>query len=328
MNPNSLNVRRMLQLLQVVESGSINRAALQLHISQPALTRSINQLEQELGVLLLDRSVKGVAPTPYGELLLEHARNVRANIASAVTDIETMRDSQVHSLRVGVTSGVVWLLTQAISLVQMQNRKLTIKAVEGHTANLHAQLRLGELDVVICSKTDRLDKSLVSETIFEQGFSLWVRAAHPFAGQDNLTLEQLSDADWVVPQTDSRLRSVLDNEFSRARVRLTGAVTECSSQFLIRGLLLEQDRIALLSDRALELERQLGLAVTLQGGFSFERRSYEFVTRQGIQSAAVRMLKAQLKSLLPAAPASLETAAASARSRSSRPTKGNARADR
>ncbi len=69
-----MDMRQIRHLLAVAEHGNILRAAAAIHISQPALSRSIQNLEHELGVKLLERGPRGVAPTVYGTALLKHAR--------------------------------------------------------------------------------------------------------------------------------------------------------------------------------------------------------------------------------------------------------------
>ena len=71
-----MDVRKLSQFVAIVEAGSLSRAAVRLHIAQPALTHAVQALEEELGVPLLERHARGVALTEFGELLVDHARTI------------------------------------------------------------------------------------------------------------------------------------------------------------------------------------------------------------------------------------------------------------
>jgi DNA-binding transcriptional LysR family regulator len=292
-----LNVRRLLQLLQVVESGSINKAASELRITQPALTRSLRALEESLGLLLLDRTAKGVVPTPYGELLLSHARIIRANLNSAATDIESMSDPRGTSLRAGVTSGVCWILMRAVDRLQASKPDLIIKTIEAHTVNLLAQLRLGEIDVAICPATSTSEPDLEKEPLFTQEFCLWVRSSHPLLGKKRLTLSDLANETWIVPQRDSVLRTRLEAAFAREKVTLTGPIIECSSHLMILELLAASDRIALLSRMTLDVGQKVGLFERLEGEFQFTNQMYTRFLRRGAHAPATRDLTDTLRQI-------------------------------
>jgi DNA-binding transcriptional LysR family regulator len=290
MNTLDLNVHRLLQLLQIVESGSINKAAHALNISQPALTRSIRTLERSLNVLLLDRSVKGVVPTPQGSLLVASARAIKANLNQAIGNIQIMSADRIKVLRVGTTSGVGWLITEAIERLQVLHPALGVRAIEAHTGNLLAQLKLGEVDLVLCPSVDDPEPGIEGEPMFAQDFCLWVRKSHHLAGRSDLTLPDLAAEPWIVPQRESRLRAQLDSMLREAHVKLSGPVLECSSHMMARELLVRHDRIAVLARTTLEIERRAGFLDRLEGRWSFPFQSYTCYARSADRTLELQTL--------------------------------------
>ncbi|HVY56481.1 MAG TPA: LysR family transcriptional regulator, partial [Xanthobacteraceae bacterium] len=83
--------RQFQNLLMVIEKGSLGKAAEALHISQPALTKSMRRLEDQLGVPLFYRDARGMRPTVYGEALHAHAQGIAIGIDQALRDIAALR---------------------------------------------------------------------------------------------------------------------------------------------------------------------------------------------------------------------------------------------
>src|SRR5262245_57450780 len=83
------------RLLAVVQAGSMGKAAKQLATSQPAISRSISDLESTIGVRLLDRTPQGIEPTPYGRALLKRSISVFDELAQGIKDIRFLADPSV-----------------------------------------------------------------------------------------------------------------------------------------------------------------------------------------------------------------------------------------
>ena len=98
-----LNLRDLNVLMTVARCGSMGRAAAQLSVSQPAISKAIADLEYALGVRLLDRSQRGVEPTVYGRALLDRGLNAFDELKQAVKHIEFLADPTAGEVRVGAT---------------------------------------------------------------------------------------------------------------------------------------------------------------------------------------------------------------------------------
>jgi DNA-binding transcriptional LysR family regulator len=269
-----------MHLLEVIEQRSINRAAQTLNISQSALSRSINLLERALGMPLLERSARGVGPTAYGELLVVHARTIRANLGQTLTDMEAIAGHRQGEIKIGATMAASALMGTALERLQASNPRLSVRAIETNTTDLVTLVRIGELDVAIAPSSEVPEADLLEERLARQDFHLWVRAAHPLLRRRGLTLADLSEQAWIIPQRESSLRRRLDMELRKANVALSGPITETSSLHLVRSLLMRNNRIAMLSAGVMEMERKAGLLKILKGRWAFPARSYSYYVRQ------------------------------------------------
>src|SRR5262249_23044961 len=153
-------------------------------------------------------------------------------------------------------------------------------AIETNTTDLVTLVRIGELDVAIAPSSEVPEADLVEERLLTQDFHLWVRPTHPLLRRRGLTLADLSEHAWVIPQREGSLRRRLDRESGRANVSLPGRLAETSSLHRARGLLMRGDRIALLAGSVLAMERKPGLLKILKGGWSFPPRPYSYYVRQ------------------------------------------------
>jgi len=271
-----VNVRRLLHFLSVVEAGSMNKAAMAVGLSQPALTRSIQSLEEALGVLLLDRSAKGVVPTMQGQRILAHARALRSDLARAAFEIEELTSDAGRTLRIGVTSGVCWLSTRAIDVILAQSPRLNVKAVEGYTANLLAELELGALDVAVCpSAAVSLGPKTVSRRVFHQRFCLWVNRDHAILEKPHIELRDLTGFKWILPLRESVSSGRLHKAFKAEGAYPEGSFIECSSHLMILEMLTQTNHIAFMSEMAFDVAARAGVVARLNGEFGFAPQVYE-----------------------------------------------------
>src|ERR1700761_9347173 len=101
-----IRIRHVAHFVRVVEQGSIGKAAKLLNISQPALTKSLHQLERDINAVLLERSRNGVRPTVYGDCLYKHAKRVETELVRAEQEIEELRGTHRGIVSVGAIPAV------------------------------------------------------------------------------------------------------------------------------------------------------------------------------------------------------------------------------
>ncbi|WP_339757274.1 LysR family transcriptional regulator [uncultured Hoeflea sp.] len=155
----SLLNRRLLHFLTVYETGNIKRAADLINISQPALSMSLRQLEEELGSELFQRQARGVVPTEAGEVLYRYASSIRQSARLAGEEIVALASGRLSRLRLG--AGVAWtttVLPDVLINLQRQFEGMSIDMVTGVGDQLAALFLAGNIDVLLAAGSmPRLD---------------------------------------------------------------------------------------------------------------------------------------------------------------------------
>ncbi|WP_161141826.1 LysR family transcriptional regulator [Propylenella binzhouense] len=279
----SRNIPTMLSLLKITEHGSINKAAEVLHISQPALTRSVGRLEAVLGVPLLERTARGVHATPFGEVVLARARNIEIELRNAERDIAALRNSVAGALRIGATPLVAgYFMPAALEAIYSAFPETPVRLVEGTRPELLGMLRRKELDFVVSTfPFDQKEPDLDQHPLFELDLRVVVRASHPLATSERLLLRDIAHYRWILPRADSALYKRVERDFLRAGVAFPGSVIETSSLETTRSLVTATDLVAILPLRAVTPAVANGTLAILSGDWSFEHRTVGVFLREG-----------------------------------------------
>ena len=190
--------------LSVADVGNITTAAENLCISQPALTKSIQKLESEVGSKLFTRIPKGVQLTKAGEIMLHHARVMDNEYRHANERIAQLSGTDRGSLRVG--AGPIWLvkiLPPVVAEFQRAHPEVTVSLMGGVIDTLVPALVSGDLDV-ICVSLDFPERAdVVKMPLFNINHIVIVDPSHPMAGQNNVTAADLNRQRWLVLKSDS-----------------------------------------------------------------------------------------------------------------------------
>jgi DNA-binding transcriptional LysR family regulator len=255
-------------LRTAVEQGSINRAASLIGISQPALTRRIKRLELYLGVRVLDRTARGVFPTPFGEALVNHTRSIDAELERAKSAIDMLKGGVGGQIRCGGTIGSLNLLMpMALNELQRSRPNIHARIVEGVPATLMAMLRLGELDVIVCSKSDDLaEPDLVAHSIGRDQIDIFARRGHRLHGRrDNSIKTLVESASWILPNVSAELYKVIQREFAALQLEMPKKFVETSSSVMLRALLRTTEHIAVTTMQTVASELEDGSVLQLHG---------------------------------------------------------------
>ncbi len=242
-----MDMRQVRHLIAVAEQGSMLRAAGAIHISQPALSKSIQNLEAELGVPLLERGPRGVTPTIYGEILLKHARLLRNQAEQALAEIRCVKDGGMGHLRLGVANFATYFLPRVVARLVESKPALSIEIEDGTYEGLTALLREGALDAVVSGfpPLHRAD-DLVHEELVSSEFLLLARAEHPLAQLDRVVFAELGGERWILT---NRPRAIVDLFELASRVVGMGVpklLVQSGSMIFIKAVLLEGNFLTLL----------------------------------------------------------------------------------
>jgi DNA-binding transcriptional LysR family regulator len=139
-------------LMTVVQAGSMRKAATVLNTSQPAISRSIADLEHAVGVRLLDRNPQGVGPTAYGRVLLDGGRAMFDELHQAVKGIELLTDPTAGEVRIGSSAPLAaGVLTAVIERLSSRYPRMHFHVVEGYIAPLQRRIARANIDLAIGS---------------------------------------------------------------------------------------------------------------------------------------------------------------------------------
>lgn len=210
---NGLDSKRLRYFVQIVDSGSITRAAAAAGIAQPALSQQLAVLENELKVKLLERSASGVTPTRAGQVLYVRAQH----ILRQYEDLRAAVHREVEPLSGAVSLGMSPTMVPrfALTLIERvctQHPEMHLHIREEGSAVLHELLTSGRIELSI-SPTRPDNELLVGEQIMSEPLILMYPAAWDLTAA---SLQELADLPWVVPRRPNSIRSIVDGVFAAA----------------------------------------------------------------------------------------------------------------
>lgn len=184
-------------LIATAETGSLRAAARHLGVTQPAITRSIRELEQELGTPLFERHQFGMQPTATGRIMLERARAVQEELRRAREEIAQLQGEMTGDVRVAMSTIATFaLMPQAVRAFRATHPRAVLKFVESLYQPIEAQLLSGQIDFFVGPFSDQGRASRVtSETLFTNRRVVIARKGHRLVGATSIA--QLTEAEWV-----------------------------------------------------------------------------------------------------------------------------------
>jgi LysR family pca operon transcriptional activator len=259
---------RMRQLNYFVESarnGSMYKASEMMNVSQPAVTKAINELENSLGVKLFERSKKGVDLTIYGEAFYQHATAAIANIADGYNHIDEIRNAERGHVVVGSLAwGYSKIVSMAIARLKRELPKVVVTVKTGMNADLLPDVALGDVDMVIGRRGESSDMvGLVHDVLFHASLMLVVSPGHPLTKRNKLELADLVDESWLIPPANTAPRRTMDELFHEHNVPFPQNYVEGGSVQFFLDMIDDGRAIAALPNNLIMEELQQGRLIKL-----------------------------------------------------------------
>ena len=240
-----MDFRRLRHFVAVCEHGTFHRAAQAVHLSQSALSRSIQALEQELGVPLFDRSGQRSFLTPYGRVLLERANRVLQEGRALQRELALIQHEDAGSLRLGLSSTpAAVLLHPCMVALLSEYPRLRVDAVIGRTLELIEGLRRERYDMVVLDVSAVTDvRGLDIEYLPAMQGDMLVRQGHPLLQQQPVDLAAISQYPVACSVISDDLTDRLIAEFG-AQGHPDRFVRFCCDSFSIqRDVVLDSDMV-------------------------------------------------------------------------------------
>lgn len=280
-------LRHVELIAEVYECGSILKAAKRLNLTQPAVTKTVKNVETVLNLSLFERTNRGLHPTVYGEIFARHAKIVLAQLRHAAEEMENMRAGYGGRVSVGtLLAASVSLLPEAVTALKRERPTVTVTVAEGTYDLLIPSLMAGDLDIIV----GRLPESgrssrLVYEEFYVEPICLVTRGSHPLARLPEVELQALVDEPWILPSPGTALRQQVEKAFVDARLPLPGNIIESVSILTNRALLRKSDCIGVLPYHVAQDDVEHGLLAILPASLKSMETAVGAITRASISVA-------------------------------------------
>lgn len=204
-----MRTRRLDYFVTLASEDSYVKAAEKLFISQPGLSQQIKLLEQELGVNLIDRTVRPWRITPIGKAVLVHARVILDGVKGLNTLLHGAQTGKAGGLRLGVVQAVLLgRLPRMLRDYKQQNPQVSISITPGNTTTLIELLEESKIDVIAVLGDCGSDE-IASVPLYEQDMMLVLPSGHPLAGKSSVRLRDVRDE--TICMT-ARINSAIDHD--------------------------------------------------------------------------------------------------------------------
>lgn len=261
----TLTTSQLTALIAIVRHGNFTLAARACGVSQPTIHRAARESERMLGIPLFERTSFGMQPTREAERLARRARLAFTEIRQARVEIDALQGGETGNTTIAALPlARSYLVPRALIDFTAEFPRHRVVIVEGIYEDLLAGLRHGDVDFLIgAMRVPFTHADTVQHHLFDDPLAIIVRSGHPLAHKKRATVRELVRYPWIAPRLGSPLRVQFDELFRNADVPEPSHAIECNSLVAARSLLLESDRVMLLSAHQIHYELKAGLLVAL-----------------------------------------------------------------
>ncbi|MCB1786864.1 MAG: LysR family transcriptional regulator [Chromatiaceae bacterium] len=280
--------------LAVAETGAITEAAERIGITQPALSRRLQQLEDHLGVALLARGRKGATLTEIGRLVQTEAQGIVARYDQLREMVSTHQRLEGGTVRIGGgATAVSFILPEAIAAFQAAHPQVRFQMREAGSSEVADDVAAGHLELGVVTLPVR-DRDLDITPLTTDRIVLVARHDHPLVARRRVRIQDLADQAFVAFEAGSALRQIIDGKLREAGVEIN-VVMELRSIPAILRMVSTTGNLAFVSQLGVEQHGD-AVAVPVQG-LRIERRLAVIARRGATLSPASAAFKQRLCSL-------------------------------
>lgn len=264
-----IKFRHLLCFLEIARQGSFAKAADAVAITQPAISKTLKELEDLLQTRLFERGRQGVELTPAGVRFMRYAGPCVQALREGVSTLRG-EEHAPPQVRVGVLSTVESLLMpEVICRLHQRHAALVVSVSTGPSAHLLAQLHVGDLDLVIGRMTDSPQiQGLLFEHLYSESMSLVVRPGHPLLARPTVERSLLGDYPLVLPLAGTTIRKHADSLFVQCAIEQPRQRLETLSPALSRRYVQGSDAIWVAPRDAVRVDLDRGELCELDLGVS------------------------------------------------------------
>jgi DNA-binding transcriptional LysR family regulator len=233
--------RQLRYFVAVARRLHFTRAAEDLRIAQPALSQAIRQLEKNLGVTLFDRTTRGVALTPAGEVLLRGADRTLRELEVALAEVRSYAGLVTGRVRLGAWQSMEVRLPHLLAEFRQTHPAVDVVITEVVSDAMLDGVRAGSLDLALVVYRSHVSMSgLHSEPFINEPYAVAVSRAHALAARKTVRLEELANEPFVMHRHGSAVRDVVLGACAaagfRPRIALETGEMSAARAFVTAGL--------------------------------------------------------------------------------------------
>lgn len=296
-----IRLRHLHTFVAVAQQGTLGRAAETLNLSQPALSKTLNELEQLTGTRLFERGRLGAQLTVPGEQFLTHAVKVLDALNTAGQALNRKEDASADVVRVGaLPTAALGILPAAIGRFHQQQKSTSLQVATMNNTMLLAGLKSGEIDLGIGRMSDpELMGGLNYELLFLESLKLVVRPGHPLL-QETITLSRVMEWPVVVSPKGTVPRQNAEALLQSQGCKMPAGCIETLSASLSRQLTVDYDYVWFVPSGAVKVDLRQATLVSLPVPTQSAGEPIGILTRVDIPlSTGAQMLIAAIRKSMP-----------------------------
>ncbi|SDX75678.1 DNA-binding transcriptional regulator, LysR family [Allochromatium warmingii] len=274
-----LSLRQLRVFEAVARHNSYTRAAAELHLSQPAASMQVRQLEDEIGLPLFERLGKQVVLTEAGREVFQSSRLINQSLREMQEVLESLKGVSRGSLRIAVASTVNYFAPRLLAIFQQRHPKIGLRLDVTNRESLVQMLDSNSVDLVLMGVPPR-NVEVESEAFMDNPLVIIAPPDHPLAGERTIPLARLAEETFVMREEGSGTRQAMERFFSERGQTIRHGMqmtrNEAVKQAVRSGL-----GLSVVSLHTIELELETRRLVTLDVEGFPDRRQWYLVYRRG-----------------------------------------------
>ncbi|KGT89895.1 LysR family transcriptional regulator [Enterobacter cancerogenus] len=291
--PANLKLHQLRAFVDVARQGSIRAASRLSGLSQPALTKAIQELELALGARLFERRQQGVTLTDIGDNFFRHASLVLEELRVAQEDIQQRLGLAGGRVNIGVGGSIArTIMPQVITQFHREYPLVKVRIVEGQLVSMVHELRQGALDFTINTYDQHhLDQELIFERLMERDYQVVMRKGHPMAHARSLN--ELQHCDWTMPTPQGSYYRLLHDLFGE-RGMAPKIVVTCETFMACTSLVAKSDFVSIISRDVIEDPTHGGQLIALDLDDPLPKATFYLIQRKDTALTPMSAYMAQL----------------------------------
>ena len=252
-------------LVAVSEAKNFSVASRNIGISQSSLHRAARDLEAMLGFILFEKTSTGIITSKAARVLVKATKLAFSEVVQGRDEVNSIHRREIGRLVVGsMPLARTSLLPNAINKFNQTFPDINISVEDGIYDDLLNHLRQGDIDILLGALRFPLPADdILQQELFCSPISIVARPGHPLCRLASISLQQMQQFPWVIPREGAPTRAIFQAAFRDAQLVVPSRIVESGSQVLIRSLLLDSDRLTMISEHQIQPELDLGILQAL-----------------------------------------------------------------